>query len=79
MAAQRNKQPLPDLSNKPGLIIPSNSLLGPSYQLQVPPNDELPAADSQPSSIPPQNGNSKLVSKPPTVINLDIRQPMDMT
>ena len=44
MAARRNKQELPELSEKPGLVIPVNSLVGPSYQLLVPSDDNLEAA-----------------------------------
>ena len=46
-AASRNKQPLPELSSKPGLQIPVNSLIGPSYQLSVPADNSLPSATEE--------------------------------
>ena len=77
MAAQRNKQPLPDLSDRPGLIIPGNSLLGPGYQLTVPSDERLSPAEAQPNTVPMQNGSSKPALKSKAVINFNISQPME--
>ena len=74
LAAQRNKQPLPDLSDRPGLIIPTNSLLGPSYQLSVPSDESLPAADAQDNVVPPMNGDSRPAPKTQHSIAMNIRQ-----
>ncbi len=60
---------MPDLSEKPGLNIPANSLLGPGYQLDVPDNDSLsPEAEAQPT----QNGSSKPTQKSKTSITFNI-------
>jgi hypothetical protein len=58
MAAKRNKQALPELSEKPGLIIPANSLMGPSYQLTVASNQSLPAARPEEGGVP-ESGESR--------------------
>lgn len=43
LASKLNKQALPELSEKPGLQIPVNSLMGPGYQLTVPAETSLPS------------------------------------
>lgn len=42
LAAKQNKQPLPELSERPGLQIPVHSLAGPSYQMTVEAEPVLP-------------------------------------
>lgn len=77
MAAKQNKQPLPELSDKPGLIIPANSLLGPSYQLHVPSEESLEAAEQQPDSVPMQNGSSRPPQQEKPAIAFNIAGPME--
>ena len=59
MAARRNKQPLPELSDKPGLTIPGNSLMGPAYQMSVASDESLPAAGPEEGGGVPESGDSR--------------------
>ncbi len=59
IAARKNKQPLPELSEKPGLTIPGNSLMGPSYQLSVQSDQELPAVGPEEGGGVPESGDSR--------------------
>lgn len=58
MASRQNKQPLPELSDKPGLQIPVNSLTGPSYQLEVTADPMLPSEPNAASLSETQSGSS---------------------
>jgi len=63
MAARRNKLPLPELSEKPGLTIPGNSLMGPSYQLSVVSDQSLPGARPEEGGGVPDSGDSRPTSE----------------
>ena len=69
IANRINKDPLPKLSEKPGLTIPVNSLVGPSYQLSVEADDQLPVAEG-PASESGDSRRSKGQSPPKIDIQL---------